>query len=66
MLPEIFEIGENCMLEKVIIDEHVKIGKNVKLINKNKLSTYDSENIYVRDNIIIVTAGTIIPDGFEF
>lgn len=66
LLPETFEIGENCIIENAIIDEHVKIGKNVKLINKNNLSTYDSENIYVRDNIIIITSGAHIKDGFEF
>jgi len=64
--PEIFEIGKNCVIEKTIIDEHVKIGNNVKLINKKKLQNYDSENIFVRDNIIIVTPGTNLKDGFEF
>jgi glucose-1-phosphate adenylyltransferase len=65
-LPDVFEIGENCTLENCIIDEHVKIGNNVKLINKKKYSTYDSDGIYVRDNIIIVTSGSIIKDNFEF
>lgn len=65
-LPETFEIGENCILEKVIIDEHVKIGNNVKLINKQNLSTYDGEKIFIRDNIIVITAGANIKDGFEF
>ncbi|NGX29587.1 MAG: Glucose-1-phosphate adenylyltransferase [Candidatus Anoxychlamydiales bacterium] len=66
VLPDIFEIGENCRIEKTIIDEHVKIGNNVKLINKENLTSYDSENIYVRDSIIVITAGTILPDNFEF
>ena len=66
VLPDVFEIGKNCVIEKTIIDEHVKIGNNVKLINKKNLSSYDSEKIFIRDNIIIVTAGTTLPDGFEF
>jgi glucose-1-phosphate adenylyltransferase len=66
MLPEHFEIGENCLIEKTIIDEHVCIGNGVKLINKQKLQTYDSQNLYVRDGIIVITAGTSIPNGFEF
>lgn len=59
-------IGENCRIEKAIIDEHVQIGNGVKLINKKKLKTYDGDSIYVRDGIIIVTAGAKIPDRFEF
>ncbi len=59
-------IGENCLIEKAIIDEHVQIGNKVKLINKAKHTTYDGEGIFVRDGIIIVTAGTKIPDGYHF
>lgn len=62
---EDFWIGENCIIEKAIIDEHVRIGNNVKLINKQNHTHYDGEGIFIRDGIIIVTAGTIIPDNFE-
>lgn len=64
-LPEKFEIGENCIIHKAIIDEHVWIGKNVKLVNKENIQTYDSQNLYIRDKIIIVPYGAIIPDNFE-
>lgn len=66
-ISEEFSIGENCLIEKAIIDEHVNIGNNVKLINRKKLEQYESKDgIFVRDGIIIVTAGTHLPDGFEF
>jgi glucose-1-phosphate adenylyltransferase len=61
-----FWIGENCLIEKAIIDEHVQIGNNVKLINKAAHENFEGEGIFVRDGIIIVTAGTKIPDHFEF
>lgn len=60
-----FEIGENCLIEKAIIDEHVKIGNHVKLINKEKQNHYDGEGVFIRDGIIIVTAGTHLPDHYE-
>jgi glucose-1-phosphate adenylyltransferase len=64
-MPINFEIGANSIIEKAIIDEHVYIGKNVKLINKAKLDNYDSkEGIYIRDGIIVVAANTTIPDNF--
>ncbi len=65
-----FWIGENCLIEKAIIDEHVQIGNNVKLVNREKHKQYDGQGetagIFVRDGILIVTAGTKIPDGLEF
>lgn len=65
-LEQDFWIGENCLIEKAIIDEHVQIGNNVKLTNKSNHKTYDGEGIFVRDGIIIVTSGTILPNNFEF
>jgi len=59
-----YTIGENCHIEKTIIDLDVHIGNNVHLTNKKNLETYDGEGIYIRDGIIIVTSGTTLPDGF--
>jgi len=63
-IPTDFGIGENCLIEKAIIDEFVKIGNNVKLINQKKLDRYDGDGVFIRDGIIIVTASAVIPDGF--
>ncbi|MFZ0565733.1 MAG: sugar phosphate nucleotidyltransferase [Chlamydiales bacterium] len=59
-------IGENCMIQKAIIDENVTIGNNVKLINSKNHTDFESSDgrIIVRDGIIVVPRGTIIPDGY--
>lgn len=59
-------IGEDCVIEKAIIDENVQIGNNVKLTNKAGHTHFDGEGLFVRDGIIIVTAGTKLPNNFEF
>lgn len=64
-LPQTFQIGENSLIDHAIIDKQVYIGKGVQLVNKNKLTHYNSEQIYIRDGIIIVTRGASIPDGFS-
>lgn len=61
---EHFSIGENCTIHKAIIDEDCRIGNNVQLINKEGLTTYDGDGIFIRDGIIIVASGTEIPDNF--
>ncbi len=61
---ERFAIGENCLIKKAIIDKHVWIGDGVQLINKNGLTEYDSEHVYIRDGIIVVPRGANIPEGF--
>jgi len=63
-LPQSFSIGENCVIEKAIIDENASFGKDVHLINKNRLQKHDGDGVYIRDGIIIVTSGTRLSDGF--
>ena len=59
-------IGENCHIENAIIDEHVQIGNNVQLINRKNHVNFDQAPIFVRDGIVIVTAGTKLPNNFVF
>lgn len=63
-LPEELQIGEDCIIRKTIIDKHAYLGNGVQLINKNKLTTYNSDDVYIRDGIIIVTRGASLPDGY--
>lgn len=63
-LPENLHIGENCVIRKAIIDKHVSIGNDVHLVNKKGLIEYDSDDIYIRDGVIIVKRSAEIPDGF--
>lgn len=63
-LPAEFSIGKNCVIEKAIIDEHVYIGDNVQLINRDRHDTYDGDGIYIRNGIIIIPSGSHIPDNF--
>lgn len=66
-MPKCCSIGKNCMLKKVIVDEHTTIGNNVTLTNQSailNLDTLKDRGIYIRDGIIIVTSGTKVPDGF--
>ena len=61
---EEFSIGENCIIENAILDEHTRLGNNVRLVNEKKLTTYDGEGVFIRDGIVIVTSGTSLPDNF--
>ncbi len=57
-------IGANTTIEKAIIDTNATIGRNVKLVNQERLEFFDSEIVQIRDGIIVVPKGVTIPDGF--
>lgn len=63
-LPEQLHIGENCVIQKTILDKHTHLGRGVQLINKNRLAHYDGGEVFIRDGIIVVPRGVSLPDGF--
>ncbi len=60
-------IDENTYIKKAIIDKNVRIGKNVKLINREGAENYDSpdRSFYIREGIIIIPKNAVIKDGTE-
>jgi glucose-1-phosphate adenylyltransferase len=57
-------IGKHCTIQKAIIDSDVIIGDKVQLINQNHLQKFDSDCVFIRDGIIIVTSGARLSDGY--
>ncbi len=58
-------IGRNTIIHKAIIDKNVRIGRDVKLVNSRGVDFEDGPNgsYYIREGIIIVPKGALIPDG---
>jgi glucose-1-phosphate adenylyltransferase len=59
-------IGEFCEIDGAIIDKNARIGNYVKLVNKNKIKEGEKNGIYIREGIIIVPKGAVVPDNFTF
>jgi glucose-1-phosphate adenylyltransferase len=56
-------IGSNCTIIKVVIDKNVRIGDNVSIINAHDLQETDEENYSIRDGIVVVPKGAVIPNA---
>jgi len=56
-------IGEGTVIEDAIIDKNVRIGRNVVIRAAGKDRDMDGQNFYVRDGVVIIPKGSIIPDG---
>ncbi|MCC6327178.1 MAG: glucose-1-phosphate adenylyltransferase, partial [Acidobacteria bacterium] len=61
-------IGENTLIRRAIIDKDVRIGKNVQLLNLERIDRMDAPDgsYFIREGIIIVPKGATIPDGTRF
>ncbi len=56
-------IGEGSKLKKVILDKNVRVGKNVILENRKGIENNDDTLYCIRDGIIVIPRGTVIPDN---
>lgn len=55
-------IGEGTRIHRAIIDKNVSIGKNVVIHPGNRVNE-DNEWCHIRDGIVVVPKGKVIPDG---
>jgi len=58
-------IGEGTTIERTIVDKNARIGRGVRILNEARVQHADGFGHYIRDGIVIVPKGGIIPDGTE-
>jgi glucose-1-phosphate adenylyltransferase len=56
-------VGDNSLVERAILDKDCRIGANVQIINRRQIHHDEQENYIIRDGIVVVPNGAIIPDG---
>jgi len=56
-------IGENTIIHNAIIDKDARIGRNVQITNRRGLVNHEEPNHVIRDGIVVIPKGAIIPDN---
>ena len=56
-------VGQDCQIERAILDKNVRIGNGVKIVNVEGVSNFDGPNYCIRDGIVIISKSAVIPDG---
>lgn len=57
-------IGCNCIIEDAIIDKNARIGNGVRIAPKGR-EDMETPMFAIRDGVIVVKKGAIIPDGTD-
>lgn len=57
-------VGSRCQIQNVIVDKNCRIGDDVKIIGGSHLADGDTPLYTVKDGIIVLKKGAIIPNGF--
>jgi glucose-1-phosphate adenylyltransferase len=57
-------IGERCYIRNAIIDKNCRIGNDVRINGGSHLENADHSLYTVKEGIVVVKKGAILPDGF--
>ena len=60
----ILGIGERCVIEDAIVDKNCSIGNDVQIKGGPHLEKIDHPLFTVKDGIVVIKKGAVIPNGF--
>jgi glucose-1-phosphate adenylyltransferase len=56
-------IGSGTVIERAILDKDCRIGNNVRIVNMRKVQDEEGVNYVIRDGIVVIPKGIVVPDG---
>lgn len=57
-------IGERCYIRNAIIDKNCRIGNDVRINGGQHLEPFEHPLYTIKDGIVVVKKGAVLPDGF--
>ncbi len=57
-------IGERCFIKNAIIDKNCRIGDDVRINGGPHLEDKETDMYFIKDGIVVVKKGAIIPKGY--
>jgi glucose-1-phosphate adenylyltransferase len=56
-------VGSDCHIERAILDKDCRIGNRVTINYRGKEPNVDGDCFYIRDGIVVIPKGMVVPDG---
>ena len=58
-------VGANSTIQRAIVDKNARIGRNVQIVNQDKIqeSTREELGFVIRNGIVVIIKNATIPDG---
>ncbi len=57
-------IGERCFIKNTIIDKNCRIGDDVRINGGKHLEDKETETYLIKDGIVVIKKGAVIPAGY--
>jgi glucose-1-phosphate adenylyltransferase len=56
-------VGEGSVIERAILDKDCRVGRDVRIVNRQKTVNGEGDNYVIRDGIVVIPRGAVVPDG---
>ncbi|MFO0807334.1 MAG: glucose-1-phosphate adenylyltransferase [Gemmataceae bacterium] len=56
-------VGDGSVIERAILDKDCRIGRDVKIVNAARVQEIETANYCIREGIVVVPRGAVVPDG---
>jgi glucose-1-phosphate adenylyltransferase len=56
-------IGAGSVIERAILDKDCRIGTNVRIVNEKQVRDAEGDSYVIRDGIVVIPKGALVPDG---
>jgi glucose-1-phosphate adenylyltransferase len=56
-------VGDGSVIDGAILDKNVRVGRDVRILNEAKVQEADGAAYFIRDGVVLVPKGGVIPDG---
>jgi glucose-1-phosphate adenylyltransferase len=58
-----FGVGDGSVIERAIIDKDCRIGRGTRIVNAKGVQEAETETYVIRNGIVVIPNGTVVPDG---
>ena len=62
-IPILLGIGERCFIKNTIIDKNCRIGDDVRINGGKHLKDTETDTYLIKDGIVVIKKGAVIPKG---
>lgn len=58
-------VGDDCVIERAILDKDCHIGRGAKILNRRGIVDGEGDNFVIRDGIVVIPRSAVVPNGTE-
>lgn len=56
-------VGDGSVIERAILDKDFRIGRDVRITNRRGVQEEHGSNYVIREGIVVIPKGVVVPDG---